>query len=185
MMDKELYWQEIEELDRKKEPLFDLITVKSRNSDGTEGRFIKVTPPDWVTVIPILPDGKFLMVRQYRHGSASLSDEFPAGVIDAGEEPLEAAGRELLEETGYRAGRWTSIGSINPNPAFMTNCSHTYLAEDLEKISGQNLDEHERIRFFSLDFSEIQDRMGGEMMNSAIMVQAWYWFLREQEKRSS
>ena len=103
MMDKELLWHEIEELDRRKEPLFDLITVKSRNNDGTEGRFIKVKPPDWVTVIPILPDGKFLMVRQYRHGSASLSDEFPAGVIDPGEEPLDAAKRELLEETGYRA----------------------------------------------------------------------------------
>jgi len=147
--------------------------------------FIKVTPPDWVTVIPVLPDGKFLMVRQYRHGSAALSEEFPAGVIDEGEEALAAARRELLEETGYRAGKWTHIGQINPNPAFMTNTSHTYLAEELEKVSGQNLDEHERIIFFTLDYEEIKERMGTDIMNSAIMVQAWYWYQQEREKRSS
>ncbi len=185
MKDDELLWQELRELDRRKEALFDLITVRSRSFDGSEGTFIKLTPPDWVTVIPVLPDGRFLMVRQYRHGSAALSEEFPAGVIDEGEEPLEAARRELLEETGYRAGKWKHIGEINPNPAFMTNTSHTFLAENLEKVSGQSLDEHERIQFFTLDHGEIVRRMGSPVMNSAIMVQAWYWYQREREKRSS
>ncbi|MDC7221424.1 MAG: NUDIX hydrolase [Spirochaetales bacterium] len=176
MKSDELMWQEVEEVDRRKEPLFDLITVKSRSADGTEANFIKVTPPDWVTVIPVLPDGRILMVRQYRHGIASLSEEFPAGVVDAGEDALQAAHRELEEETGYVAGEMIPIGKINPNPAFMTNTSYTYLARDLKKVSDQSLDEHERIEFFTLDEKEIEEKMGGETMASAIMVQAWYWY---------
>ena len=184
MNDEELMWREIEEVDRSSGPLFDMVTVKSISHDGAEGRFIKLIPPDWVTVIPVLPDGRFLMVRQYRHGSATLSDEFPAGVIDRGEEPAEAARRELEEETGYVAEKITPIGDINPNPAFMSNTSYTFLAEGLEKISDQQLDEHERISFFSLSEEEINEQMGRDNMKSAIMVQAWFWY-QQRVKRSS
>ena len=184
MNNKDLLWREVKELERRKEALFDLITVKSVSEDGAEGNFIKLTPPDWVTVIPVLPDGRFLMVRQYRHGSASLSDEFPAGVIDEGELPLDAARRELEEETGYEAARITPIGKINPNPAFMTNTSYTYLAENLEKVSDQKLDEHERIKFFSMSREEIDESMGSDSMNSAIMVQAWYWYQKSLKSSS-
>jgi ADP-ribose pyrophosphatase len=183
MKDEELMWYEKEIVETKRGPLFEISTVRSIAQDGTEARFIKVTPPDWVTVIPVLPDGRILMVRQYRHGSATLSDEFPAGVIDPGEKPIDAAIRELEEETGYVAGNIISIGQINPNPAFMTNISHTYLAENLRKVSDQNLDDHERIEYFSMSEEEIFQAMGKENMNSAIMVQAWYWY--QQQKRSS
>ena len=184
MKDEELIWKEIEEVDRRSEALFDMVTVKSVSADGAEGVFLKLLSPDWVTVIPVLPDGRFLMVKQYRHGSASLSEEFPAGVIDKGEDPLDAARRELEEETGYVAGGMKLIGRINPNPAFMSNTSYTFLAEDLEKISDQNLDEHERIAYFSLSDEEINGKMGGQEMNSAIMVQAWFWY-QQLLKRSS
>ena len=82
-------------------------TVTSRHnvsSDGTEGDYIIMNAPDWVIVVPEKEDN-FLMVKQWRHGEAGLSVEFPGGVIDAGEDPQTAAVRELEEETGYKAGK--------------------------------------------------------------------------------
>lgn len=178
-------WEEREIMGTKKEHLFDITTVRSRSFDGQEGTFIKVTPPDWVVVIPRLPNGKYLMVRQYRHGSACLSDEFPAGVMDPHENPLEAALRELREETGYRAGKITKIGEINPNPAFMTNRSYTFFAEDLIFEGIQELDHDERIHFFEEEEEVIENSMGKGNYCSAIMVQAWFWLKKHYEKSSN
>ena len=60
--------------------------------------------PSWVNVIAITPDDRFVMVRQYRHGLGIISTELCAGVVEQGEEPIDAAKRELLEETGYSGG---------------------------------------------------------------------------------
>ena len=64
---------------------------------------------------------QFVMVKQWRHGAKKLSVEFPGGVIEAGEDPAEGAARELLEETGFRAGKLELLGSMSPNPAIMAN----------------------------------------------------------------
>ena len=91
-----------------KGPIFDVDKVNRVSPNGDEHPFVVCCNPDWVTVVPELKEGdetSFLMVRQFRHGSGALSMEFPAGVVDAGEEPLTAAVRELREETGYTAER--------------------------------------------------------------------------------
>ena len=94
-------------------------TVTSRHNiscDGIEGDYIIMEAPDWAIVVAEHNDN-FLMVKQWRHGEAGLSIEFPGGVIDKGETPEQAARRELEEETGFIAGRITKLGSSNPNPA--------------------------------------------------------------------
>lgn len=95
---------------------------------------IVVNAPDWVNVIPILDDGRVVLIRQWRYGIAAPCLEIPGGLIDAAENAEEAAARELLEETGYHARKMRSLGTTHPNPAFLSNRLNTYLATDLEKV---------------------------------------------------
>jgi 8-oxo-dGTP pyrophosphatase MutT (NUDIX family) len=84
-----------------------------------------------VGVIPVVDteEGrKFVMIRQYRHGTGRCSLEFPGGIVDKGEDPVVAVSRELLEETGYAADLILPLGSLSPNPAIMTNSFHAFIA---------------------------------------------------------
>jgi ADP-ribose pyrophosphatase len=147
---------------------------------GKSGEFCILTAPDWVTVVPVLPgaegEERLLMVRQYRHGAGIITTEFPAGLVDPGEEPLAAAARELEEETGYRAGRMTLLGRVSPNPAFMTNWFSTYLAEDLVRVGELSLDDTEELLPLTLSRAELGRRIGtGELVNSLTLVSFFLW----------
>lgn len=101
--------------------------------------------PDWANVIAVTEDGRVVTVRQFRFGSAEVTLEIPGGVVDPGETPLHAAQRELREESGYVAERWTALGSIHPNPAFQRNRMHAFLAEGARHAGAQALDPMEDI----------------------------------------
>ena len=161
--------------------IFEVLATKRSSLDGKEGEFVLVDARDWVTVLPILPSSSgelFLMVRQFRHGSARITLEFPAGVIRPGEPPKNAAARELLEETGFTAGSMIEIGSINPNPAFMTNTVHSFVATNLTHIQAPQFDEHEMIESITLPVEEVVQSMGKGEYSSGIMMIALAWFLR-------
>ena len=81
--------------------------------------------PDWVNMIAITKDGLIIMERQYRHALGKTCFELPCGVIEEGETPLEAAKRELLEETGFSGGEWKEWMTLSPNPATSTNLVHS------------------------------------------------------------
>lgn len=155
-------------------------TVTSRHnisSDGTEGDYIIMNAPDWVIVIPELDD-KFLMVKQWRHGEAALSVEFPGGVIDKGEEADVAARRELEEETGFKAGKLINLGSVNPNPALFSNHVHFFLAKDLTATGKQKLDDDEFINCMELSKKEVLDGMGTAQFPHAIMGMALSLYIK-------
>ena len=147
------------------------------SSDGVEGDYIIMDAPDWVIVIAEHND-KFLMVKQWRHGEAALSVEFPGGVIDKGEEPEIAARRELEEETGYKSGKLTKLGMVNPNPALFSNHVHFYLAEDLQATGKQHLDEDEFINCMELTKEEVLEGMGTEQFPHAIMGMALSLYIK-------
>lgn len=120
--------------------------LRERFVSGRNGAQIDATiveSPYWVNVLPLTSHGDVVLIRQYRFGSMGETLEIPGGLIDPGELPIVAAGRELREETGYRAGELTSLGSVSPNPAFMRNRLHMFLAEGcvLEGAQEQDLTE--------------------------------------------
>ena len=101
--------------------------------------------PDWVNVIAVTTDGQMILERQYRHGLGKTCYELPCGVVEAGEAPLEAAKRELLEETGYAGGQWFEWMNLSPNSSANTNMVHCFLATGVEKVAEQHLDATEDI----------------------------------------
>ena len=101
------------------------LTVRRDCVELPDGRqnpeFYVLEYPDWVNVIAITEDGKFVMERQYRHGLGKTCFEIPAGVIEEGEDPLDAAKRELMEETGYGEGTWRKIMTGSGNSSTTDN----------------------------------------------------------------
>jgi len=134
--------------------------------------FTVIDARDWVIIVPVIdsPDGKqFIMVWQWRHGSQSLSLEFPGGVMEQGENPDEAAIRELYEETGYKPQKIEKIGEFSPNPAIMSNKVHFFLAENLTGGGKQNLDKDEYVEIALVNTNEVIQGMGKKPYIHALM----------------
>ena len=180
--DENLVWTEKGRRFDKDYRIFKTYLIDREMKDGRKGEFVLVDSPDWVNIIAEVKNDKgedcFIMVRQFRHGTGDISLEFPAGIVDPGEEPLHAAIRELKEETGYKAAKMTLIGTASPNCAFMNDTNYTYYAEGLEKVSGQSLDKNEAIDVCLVPVEEAEQGFGhGEMLN-AICILSHYFYLR-------
>ena len=109
----------------------------------------------WANIVALTKNNEVVLVKQYRHGICDVLLEFPGGVVEDAEDPLDGARRELLEETGYQASNWTPVGRIYPNPALQTNTLYCYLALDAEKVSVQSLDAGEDIEVHLLPLDEL------------------------------
>lgn len=109
--------------------------------------------PGAVALVPWLPDGKLLLIRQFRYPLKRVFIELPAGKIDPGERPEQTGLRELEEETGYRAGRLEYLSSIHPCIGYSDEVIHLYEAFDLYH-SQRCPDEHEFMEVFSLSLAE-------------------------------
>lgn len=123
--------------------------------------------PDWVNVIAITKDGKMVMIDQYRHAIAQTRYEIVAGVIDEGETPLEAAQRELMEETGFGGGEWSEFMVLSPNPTNHNNLSYTYIATGVERISAPHQEDTEDIGVHLMSEQDVL-----QLLNEGEIIQA-------------
>jgi ADP-ribose pyrophosphatase len=121
--------------------------------DGREFTLGILKHPGACAVVPLLADGRVLLLRQYRHAVRQTLWEIPAGKLDQGEAPETCARRELKEETGYSAGQLTSLGSICVTPGYSDEQIHLYLARELA-AGAQALAANESIVCEAMPLSE-------------------------------
>ena len=128
-------------------------TVQLPNGATSYREYLK--HPGAVMIIPLFENGDVLLERQYRYPMRKVFIEFPAGKKDAGEAPLETAKRELLEETGYRAERYTHVTDIHNALAYCDEVIHFYLAEGLIQAGEQQLDDNEFVQVLRVPLSQL------------------------------
>ena len=133
--------------------------------------------------VPVLPDGRILLIRQFRPAVDRVTLELPAGAKDSrGEDPMKTAARELEEETGYRPSTMTKLAHILTAVAWCNESTDIYLAEGLEKVSGQHLDEAEEIEICAFPLEELCRRIyAGEIQDAKTVagIMAYRSLLKE------
>lgn len=138
--------------------------------------------PTWVNIIAITEEGEYVLVRQYRHALGIVEFELCAGTMDAADKsPLDAAKRELMEETGYAGGEWTELTALSANPTSMNNLNHTFIAKGVKRVSSQHLDETEDITVHLFSLEELVDLLRRDEMKQALMVAPLWRYLAENQ----
>jgi ADP-ribose pyrophosphatase len=145
---------------------------------GNAHEFYTLRCDDWCNVVPLTRDGQVVMVKQHRYGTEEETLELPGGLIDPTDtSPLEAARRELLEETGYVATHIEPTGVIAPNPALLTNRTWSFLARDVEPSGRVELDGGEDIEVITVPLGEIPARVARGEISHALVVVAFAYAL--------
>ena len=135
---------------------------------------------NWANVFPITTDGKVILVRQYRYGIGQWSLEIPGGIMDPGEtNPLEAAKRELLEETGYSCKEIVETAIIAPNPATANNVMYCYLATGCELTHEQSFDEHEELEVILVTMEELKTMLRENKILQSLHTTSMFYALEK------
>lgn len=134
--------------------------------------------PAWINVIAVTSEGRLVMERQYRHGLARVDYELCAGVVDPTDAtPLDAARRELLEETGYGGGKWELFMVTSVNPGTHTNLTYCFLATGVEKVTERHLEPTEDIAVELLSVAEVRELLVNDrMMQASHVAPLWRFF---------
>ncbi len=154
--------------------IFDVAEEEFDRPDGAASHsFFVIEAADWVNVVPITPDDRVVLVRQFRVGTGEVSIEVPGGMVDPGEaDPSAAALRELEEETGYVAESIAHSASIAPNPAILRNHLHMYVARGVRPIGAAHPDADELVEAFEATWDEIDAMVRAGQVTHALTLTA-------------
>jgi ADP-ribose pyrophosphatase len=134
--------------------------------------------PGAIAIMPILNDGRILLERQFRYPVDTAMIEIPAGKLEAGEDPLNCAKRELLEETGYTAQTWEFLGRIHPVISYSTEFIDIYLAKDLT-AGERSLDEGEFLDVFAASLEQMHEWIAsGKITDVKTIISVYHWARR-------
>jgi ADP-ribose pyrophosphatase len=166
------------------EPVFDgkLLHVRRdtvRLPDGKLATREHVVHPGAVLIVPVLPDGRLVVERQYRYPLDRVFVEFPAGKLDPGEDELVTARRELREEAGYEAATWTPLGTIHTLISYTNEKIDFFVAEGLAHV-GAALDDGEFLEVVTMSVDEMLAALDGGEITDAKTVAALLMFARRQ-----
>ncbi len=181
---EKLLWKPVKKTPVYRSRVFSVNDLESISPENEVKTFCTLTAPDWVIVVPVLKDKNntecFLMVKQWRHGSARLSIEFPGGVIDEGETADDAVLRELQEETGKTAETLIHLADVYPNPAIMENKTHIYLAYCTADTKKQSLDDDEFVEIEMMPVRDVLSKMGTPPYDHALMSTALFLYVQHK-----
>lgn len=156
--------------------IFDIIKDTVELENNTQADREVVLHSGGVCIVPVTDEGNILLVRQFRYPFEQVLTEVPAGKLNKGENHLECGRRELLEETGAVADKYTDMGLIYPTPAYLTEKIHMYIAQGLT-FSKQNLDDDEFLDVISIPFEQALEMvMNNEIKDAKTQIaimKAW------------
>lgn len=148
--------------------------------DGDLRDFFVLEMPDWVQVVAVTEGKRLILVEQFRPGTGQVTLEFPAGLVEPGEEPAAAAVRELAEETGYRGGEAVVIGELAPNPALQDNRLFVVLVDGCRATGERDEDPGEVIRVREASEDEMASLITAERFDTAYGIVAWAHYRRHR-----
>ncbi len=147
-----------------------------------EHNFFVLDAPDWINIIPVTAEGNVIFIQQFRHGTGTICLEVPGGMVDPHENaPIEAARREMLEETGFAADELIHLGTVEPNPAFLTNRCHTYLGRNAVYVQPPEFDGAEDIAMLEVPLSQVHDLILAGKITHSLTICAFFFLNRWRE----
>lgn len=185
MNDNDLRWEEISRTSILKNEWIDFRESTFRYPDGrTFFPYYSYSRRDYVVIVASDEDGNYLCVRQFRHGIQEVTTEFPAGGIErsdgkeygdksSAEDALDAAKRELQEETGYVSDDWTHLITIPSAATIADNYAYVYMAKNCRKAGEQHLDETEYLNVVKISPDEIESLVRAGKFQQAVHVMGW------------
>ena len=184
----DLTWEEIKTEHIVKDEWIDFRKSVYRFPDGSVFEpFYNYSRRNYVVIVASDTEGRFICVRQFRQGIKEVTTEFPAGGLErkdgkeygaagrgsASEDSLEAAKRELMEETGYESDEWTHLLTVPSNATIADNYAYLYMAENCRRVAGQSLDETEFLNVELHTEDEIEELIAKGEFQQCVHITAW------------
>ena len=165
-----------------KGPIFGVRRDEVLEPNGVRATREVITHPGSVVVLPVLPDGRIVLIRQYRHATRLFMWELVAGRMDPGENIRQAAAREMIEETGYRAKRFRVFLDMFPTPGFLEERMYVLLADGLT-VGVAEPEEDERITAKAFTREEIESMLRRGKLRDAKSIAGLLYYLRFLDRK--
>jgi 8-oxo-dGTP pyrophosphatase MutT (NUDIX family) len=155
--------------------IFSLANYKATSRvSGREGIYHVLQCPEWVNIIPVTPERQVVFIRQFRAGIRAHTLEIPGGMMDPTDKnPVEAARREMMEETGYDSSDVRFLGKIHPNPAIQNNFCHSFLAVGAHKANHPQPDAMEEVQTVLVPLDRVPELISTGEISHALVVTAF------------